>query len=186
MALRGNLQDFGTTQLLNLVHLARRTGALQFQRDPKASELFFRDGKLIHAMASGRDGQLTSMLVTAGKLTSEQAKAIETRSKDMDDKRLALILIQNGYISKEDVVPILMEHIRTNLDRYIRVERSELLEDDSTIRSLAYGIPDNTGPCWISYLSFPIMDYDHLGANIVMIISQESGEILHVGKLFDD
>jgi hypothetical protein len=55
-------------------------------------------------MASGRDGQLTSMLVTAGKLTSEQAKAIETRSKEMDDKRLALILIQNGYISKEDVV----------------------------------------------------------------------------------
>ena len=25
MALRGNLEDFGTTQLLNLVHLARKT-----------------------------------------------------------------------------------------------------------------------------------------------------------------
>ena len=32
MALKGNLQDFGTTQLLNLVHLARKTGALQFSR----------------------------------------------------------------------------------------------------------------------------------------------------------
>lgn len=107
MALKGNLQDFGTTQLLNLVHLARKTGALQFNRNGQtadSSELYFREGKLIHAVMTGYDGLLTSMLVKGGKLPAEQARAIQQRAKDSDDKRLAVILIQNGYVTKEDVV----------------------------------------------------------------------------------
>ena len=104
MALKGNLEDFGTTQLLNLVHLARKTGALHLQQDSTASDLFFHEGRLIHAIMTGNDGLLTSMLVRGGKLSAEQAQAIQTRSSERDDKRLAMILIQNGYISREDVV----------------------------------------------------------------------------------
>jgi hypothetical protein len=118
MALKGNLQDFGTTQLLNLVHLARKTGALQFSKDTNGSsqldtsELFFRQGKLIHAMMSGYDGLLTSMLEKSGKLPPEQADVIRKRSKDMDDKRLAMILIHNGYVSRDDVVQSATHYIQ--------------------------------------------------------------------------
>jgi hypothetical protein len=111
MALKGKLQDFGTTQLLNLVHLARKTGSLQLQRDSKASELFFHEGKLIHAFMTGADGLLTSMLVKGGKLSSEQARAIQARSQGSDDKRLAMVLIQNGYVSKEDVVQSVTKYL---------------------------------------------------------------------------
>lgn len=104
MALKGNLQDFGTTQLLNLVHMARKTGSLQLSKTSDVAELYFREGRLIHTLMTGSDGLLTSMLVRSGKLSSEQARAIQMRAKEQDDKRLALILIQNGYISKTDVV----------------------------------------------------------------------------------
>jgi hypothetical protein len=110
MALRGNLEDFGTTQLLNLVHLARKTGALQFSRQTNgsqrldSSELYFRDGKLIHALMDGYDGLLTSMLVKGGKLHPDQAEIIRQRARDMSDKRLAMILIQNGYLTKQEIV----------------------------------------------------------------------------------
>jgi hypothetical protein len=104
MALKGNLRDFGATQLLNLVHIAHKTGALQLQHNGKSSELFFQDGKLIHAMMTGDDGLLTSMLVKGGKLSAGQARALEERARGYDDKRLALVLIHNGYVTKEDVV----------------------------------------------------------------------------------
>jgi hypothetical protein len=118
MALKGNLRDFSTTQLLNLVYLARKTGSLQLSRalngaSPASgrstptldsSELFFHEGKLIHAIMTGQDGLLTSMLVRSGKMPREQADTIQVRSTEKDDKRLAMILIQNGYVSKEDVV----------------------------------------------------------------------------------
>lgn len=118
MALKGNLQDFGTTQLLNLVHLARKTGALQFTRDTNGSsqldtsELFFQQGKLVQALMSGYDGMLTSMLEKNGKLPPGQADVIRKRSKGLDDKRLALILIQNGYVSREDVVQSATRYIQ--------------------------------------------------------------------------
>jgi hypothetical protein len=104
MALKGNLRDFSATQLLNLVHIAHKTGSLQLQHDGKSSELYFQNGKLIHALMTGDDGLLTSMLVRGGKLSVGQAKALEDRARGYGDKRLALILIRNGYVTKEDVV----------------------------------------------------------------------------------
>lgn len=118
MALRGNLEDFGTTQLLNLVHLARKTGALQLSRQSNgahrvdSSELYFRDGKLIHALMDGYDGQLTSMLVQGGKLPPDQADVIRERAKSLGDKRLAMILIQNGYVTKQEIMTSAIHYIQ--------------------------------------------------------------------------
>ncbi|MBN1936973.1 MAG: DUF4388 domain-containing protein [Anaerolineae bacterium] len=111
MALKGNLQDFSTTQLLNLVHLARKSGALQVDQDSQTAELFFQEGKIIFASLTGFDGLLTAMLARAGKLSPGQAKAIQSRTQERDDKRLAMILIQNGYVSKEDVVQSATQYV---------------------------------------------------------------------------
>lgn len=104
MALKGNLRDFSTTQLLNLIHLARKTGALTLQVQPGVTTLFFREGKLIYTTMSGRDGHLASVLARAGKLTSEQAKIIRSRSKDQTDKELGMLLISAGHVTQKDVV----------------------------------------------------------------------------------
>jgi hypothetical protein len=104
MALKGNLRDFSTTQLLNLIHLARKTGALTTQVQPGVTTLFFREGKLIYATATGRDGHLASMLARAGKLTQEQAKIIRTRAGIQTDKELGMLLISARYVSQDDIL----------------------------------------------------------------------------------
>ena len=48
MALKGNLRDFSTTQLLNLINLARKTGTLTIEGSDVA-HVAFREGKLIDA-----------------------------------------------------------------------------------------------------------------------------------------
>jgi hypothetical protein len=104
MALKGNLRDFSTTQLLNLIHLARKTGALTIQVPPGVTSLFFREGKLIYAKTSGRDGHLASVLARAGMLTDEQSKIIRSRSGTQADKELAMLLISAGHVTQPDVV----------------------------------------------------------------------------------
>ena len=44
MALKGDLRDFGLNQLLNLIHLAHKTGSLTIEGDGAAgsARLFFR------------------------------------------------------------------------------------------------------------------------------------------------
>jgi hypothetical protein len=104
MALKGNLRDFSTTQLLNLIHLARKTGALTLQVEPGVTTLFFREGKLVCTTTTGQDGHLASVLARAGKLTAEQAKIIRARSNVQTDKELAMLLINAGHVTQQDIV----------------------------------------------------------------------------------
>jgi len=104
MALKGNLRDFSTTQLLNLVNLARKTGLLVVHSQAGTARLYFREGKLIHANLGVSDGHLADMLLKAGKLSVEQVKMIQTRADMQSDKQLGLALMNAGYATQEDIV----------------------------------------------------------------------------------
>lgn len=113
MALKGNLRDFSLHQLLNLINLAHKTGALTVAPDPllrlsngksAPASLFFREGRLIHAAYEGKSARLTDVLVQVGRLAPEQAQAVRQRSRVDTDKELGLLLIHNGYLNQNDII----------------------------------------------------------------------------------
>ncbi len=106
MALKGNLRDVGLNQLLNLIHLAHKTGALTVTSDngAGAAHLYFREGRLIHAALDGQEARLTDVLVKVGKITPDQAKVVRSRSKVDTDKEMGLLIIQSGLLSQNDIV----------------------------------------------------------------------------------
>lgn len=127
MPLQGNLRDFSTTQLLNLINLAGKTGTLSIFEGVRTGEkdavggdkmapgkerarVSFKMGKLIAATLGGQDGNLVSVLNKAGKLTDEQARIIRERAKNTSDKALALLLINANYVSQRDVVSSIQQH----------------------------------------------------------------------------
>ncbi len=115
MALKGNLRDFSTTQLLNLINLARKTGTLTIDANGKQSRLCFKEGKLIYATQDERGGHLANMLQKSGKLTDEQSRAIQQRMEIKSDKELGLLLINAGYVSQEDIVRSVKSYILNNV-----------------------------------------------------------------------
>ncbi len=104
MALKGNLKDFSATQLLNLISLAHKTGALTIETRKARTEMFFREGKLIYATRGESDGHLVTMLQKIGKLSPDQAKTIQSRPEARNDKELAKLLMRAGYVSRGDIV----------------------------------------------------------------------------------
>jgi hypothetical protein len=110
MALKGNLRDFSTTQLLNLINLARKTGTLTIQNSKKA-EMAFREGKLIFATLDQTSSSLTSILRKAGKLSEEQARVIQQSSGKTSDKELGLQLIQAGLVTQNDIIQSVRQHV---------------------------------------------------------------------------
>ena len=115
MALKGNLKDFSTTQLLNLINLARKTGTLAIEtRDAKA-RLSFREGKLTYATLDEQEDRLPTMLQRAGKITEEQARAIDSKAGFSSDKELGLLLINAGYVSQADIVQSVRSHVLNNV-----------------------------------------------------------------------
>lgn len=52
MTLKGNLRDFSFTQLLNLINLANKSGALYVERPGLTTRTIFQNGKLAYFESS--------------------------------------------------------------------------------------------------------------------------------------
>ena len=112
MALKGNLRDFSTTQLLNLINLARKTGTLSIQSNGNSAQMSFREGKLIYAfLGSEEENHLAQILHNAGKLSEDQARIIQARAKGTSDKQLGHMLIQRGHITQNDIIQSVRQNV---------------------------------------------------------------------------
>ena len=112
MALKGNLRDFSTTQLLNLINLARKTGTLTIQNNGEVAHMSFREGKLIYAhLGNEQNNHLAQILQTAGKLSKAQAHIIETKVKGKSDKQIGHLLIQGGYVTQSDIIQSVRQNV---------------------------------------------------------------------------
>lgn len=111
MALKGNLKDFSLTQLLNLINLARKTGALSLTNRQETATLYFKEGRMIYASRDGQVDDLTTILLNAGKITEEHARAIRARAQISSDKELALLLVNANYISQRDILQSVRKHM---------------------------------------------------------------------------
>ena len=127
MPLQGNLRNFSTTQLLNLINLSGRTGTLTIyegvptgEKDAMGDEkmaagderasVAFKSGKLVYALLKGQDGDLVAVLNKAGKLTDAQAKIIRERARGTSDKALAMRLIGANYVTQSDIVTSIQQY----------------------------------------------------------------------------
>lgn len=112
MALKGNLRDFSTTQLLNLINLARKTGTLTIQHNGEGANMAFREGKLIYASHDDTNANhLITILQSGGKLTSEQAAIINKHAAGKSDKQLGHLLIQAGRVTQSDIIQSVRQFI---------------------------------------------------------------------------
>jgi hypothetical protein len=103
MALKGNLRDFSTTQLLNLVNLARKTGMLTVD-GPVNAVLHFKDGRLIRASTNASEGHLVAMLLKTGKLTQDQAQSVNSDPASAPDRVIGKYLMESRLVSRDDII----------------------------------------------------------------------------------
>jgi hypothetical protein len=133
MALKGNLHDFSFTQLLNLIHLARKTGTLAIDGRSSGARIAFREGKLVYATMGGSDGRLVSMLVKSGRITLEQGKQIP---ENKPDRELGAMLINANLLTRADLDQMVHNHVKDVVERLFAVTEGSfrfepnLLPDD--------------------------------------------------------
>jgi len=110
MAIKGNLQNFSLTQLLNLITLAQKSGTLVVETSNEAVEVFFTDGKLAYADTAQDDNSLAGILHKSELLSKSQYQGIKSNVNGMSDKELGLLLINANYFSQQDILQSLQSH----------------------------------------------------------------------------
>jgi hypothetical protein len=111
MALKGKLRDFGITQLLNLINLARKTGTLYLQNSGEEAYLCFREGKLVYATIEGVEDSLPTILQRRGLFTADHVRMIKEHMPGRSDQDIAKVLITSGRLKQQLVVQHMREHI---------------------------------------------------------------------------
>jgi len=112
MALKGNLRDFSTTQLLNLINLARKTGTLSIQTDDESAQMSFREGKLIYAYMGNENGNhLAQIMQNSGKLSSEQAQVIQSHAEGKSDKEIGHLLVTARRVTQNDIIQSVRQNV---------------------------------------------------------------------------
>ncbi|MCA9942521.1 MAG: DUF4388 domain-containing protein [Ardenticatenaceae bacterium] len=112
MALKGNLRDFSTTQLLNLINLARKTGTLSIQTDSESARMSFREGKLIYAhMGHDNGNHLAQILQSSGKLSPEQAQVIQSHAEGKSDKEIGHLLVTARRVTQNDIIQSVRQNV---------------------------------------------------------------------------
>ena len=117
MALKGNLNDFSLTQLLNLISLANKTGTLVVEGQSEAARVFFRDGKLAYAQFGQEDNSLVGILHNTNRISAAQYRGIKEKAKGLSDKELGLMLINANYFSQQDIFSSLQIYFTGVLNR---------------------------------------------------------------------
>lgn len=144
MALKGSLEDFGITQLLNLINLARKTGTLYLETSPKNASLCFREGKLIYATMDGVADSLPAILQHAGVFTQDQVRMIQVNMRDKSDRDIASVLLSSKRLQQQVVAKSVRDHVLNLVyqifswsDGVFRFEPSKLPSQDKIMTSIA-------------------------------------------------
>jgi len=98
MALKGNLETFFLTSILQLLHNDRKTGTLQVKNGDDWVNVFIEDGSIVYAMASNVEARLGSLLINREIITLEQLQECLDLGKE---KKMALgkAVVEKGYLS---------------------------------------------------------------------------------------
>ena len=102
MAIKGSLQEATLPDVVQLLHLGRRTGRLALADRGRHASLFFEDGWIVHAEIVNRSDRLGDLLVGSGLVTADMlARALELQRRG--DRRLGDVLVELGAVSRADV-----------------------------------------------------------------------------------
>lgn len=106
---KGDLKDFSAAQLLNLVHLSKKTGSLLVDSEGRRVRLAFRDGRLAYARPETEKADLVDILRPGGRLELQRQIEIRERLETASEMEVGLELAMEGVITRAAVLESIRE-----------------------------------------------------------------------------
>lgn len=122
MALRGSVEDFPVTDIIELAHRHRKTGTLTITGGYSQAYVEFRDGLIVWADATQQ--KLGVLMQRAGLLTEEQQAEV-LAEQDGSDLRFGDLLVRKELITREDLEDFVQLQVREAVFRVMLLPRGD-------------------------------------------------------------
>ena len=115
MSLAGKLEDVPLADVMQFIHLGRRTGTLSVEKDEARAEIQFHEGAIVGARSPG-SLRLGELLVEEGVLATAMLEEVLARQEHPEeDRSLGVLLLDEELVSSEEV----RDAIRSQIERTI-------------------------------------------------------------------
>jgi hypothetical protein len=132
MAISGNLEDVSVADVMQFIHLGRRTGTLMLRRDDDRGTIGFHRGKLVSAGSPGTP-RLGTLLIREGVLGEEQVEeAVRVQDSEPERRTLGQILLSRELVAAEDLRRVIADQIEATISELVAWDRGtfEFVVDD--------------------------------------------------------
>jgi hypothetical protein len=111
LGISGSLKDVSVADVMQFIHLGRRTGTLLLLRGNERSMIGFHGGRLVSAQAP-RTPKLGDLLITSGMIDRGILEnAIRSQNEERERRSLGQILVSSGTIDAEGLRRMIAEQI---------------------------------------------------------------------------
>jgi ActR/RegA family two-component response regulator len=111
MGISGSLKDVSVADVMQFIHLGRRTGTLLLSQGSKRAMIGFHLGRLVSAQAP-RTPKLGDLLVTSGMIDRGILdRAIHSQQSEIERRSLGQILLSTGSLDPEGLRQVIAQQI---------------------------------------------------------------------------
>jgi tetratricopeptide (TPR) repeat protein len=103
MAIRGSLKEAGLADVIQLLHLGRRSGCLSLADRQRHASIYFEEGWIIYAAIVNRRDRLGDILLATGSITRAQLDQALSLQATAPGRKVGEILVSVGALSPEDL-----------------------------------------------------------------------------------
>jgi hypothetical protein len=111
MALKGNIETFYLSSMLQLLAQDKKTGILTIADKGRMVRVYIKNGNIIYAMGTQKEVRLGYLLRTKGIISAEELQTALTLAKQRKE-RLGKILVEKSYISLETLKKFIHQQVR--------------------------------------------------------------------------
>lgn len=132
MAISGNLEDVSVADVMQFIHLGRRTGTLMMRRDDERGMIGFHRGRLVSA-GSPATPRLGNLLREAELVSREELEeAIRLQESEEEGRSLGQILVSMDALEPEGLRRVVAQQIEETISELVSWERGtfEFVVDD--------------------------------------------------------
>lgn len=111
MAISGSLKDVSVADVMQFIHLGRRTGTLLLHRGQERAMIGFHGGRLVSAQAP-RTPKLGDLLVSSGTIDRGILdSAIRAQNEELERRSLGQILLSTGSLDAQGLREVIAQQI---------------------------------------------------------------------------
>ena len=111
MALKGNIETFYLSSILQLLAQDKKTGILTIGEQDRIVRVYIKNGNIIYAVGTQKEVRLGYLLRTKGIISAEELQKALALAKQRNEK-LGKILVEKGYISSETLKKFIHQQVR--------------------------------------------------------------------------